>query len=249
MLVHQSHHFVGVRHLRNPATRRFRYRIARAGVNHLPRRVVHGGHDPQGGVSATSVAMIADNHRAVGRCPAGDQQARARDGRQNGQTRRYQQQDQQRRKRRSSASALGSGAGQGAGLTERIELRYRQEIHDFAGARPRNRLGSRLCQSGVLTGEIGPLQCGHNGCLRLAQCSVQCERGMSTYDRCPKTGRWTSPLRTVGGAWCDDHKSPRHAHCTERPGSGRPANDVRLSTKARARACLQPACSALRVWE
>ena len=77
VLVHQAQHLVGVSDLGNLAGRPLVFRSARFNGDRFARLVVGGGSQRQGRIQAGIIATVGDHHRAVGRRPAGDDNARA----------------------------------------------------------------------------------------------------------------------------------------------------------------------------
>ena len=77
VLVHQAQHLVGVSDLGNLAGRTLVFRSARFDGDRFARLVVRGGNQRQGRIQAGIIATVGDHHRAVGRGPAGDDNARA----------------------------------------------------------------------------------------------------------------------------------------------------------------------------
>ena len=82
VFVHQAQHLVGVGDLGDLARRPLVFRSARFNGDRLARFVVRGGKQRQGRIQPGKIATVGDHYRAVGRRPAGDENARAGFGRQ-----------------------------------------------------------------------------------------------------------------------------------------------------------------------
>ena len=77
MFVHPAHDLVRMCDLRDLAGRPLVFRPAGLDGDRFARLVVRGGNHRQRGVQSGQVATVGDHHRAVGRGPAGDDDARA----------------------------------------------------------------------------------------------------------------------------------------------------------------------------